>query len=66
MRKPEVSHIQRASTHNIFQLKWSEGEINLRTNIDSPDLHFHIGTINKIVKAIDIIVKLWEEKNDTG
>ena len=60
--KQEVPQIQRRNTFNIFHLERGGGHLRLPTNIVPPILHIHICKVNKVLKALDGIVTLWEKK----
>ena len=61
--KAAIPGIQKSNTFNFLHLESGGGDLRLPSNIVPPVLHIHLGIINKIVKAFDSIVALWNSKN---
>ena len=60
--KKGISNLQKGNTYNLFCLDRGGGHFDFGTNIVPPLLHIHIGIVNKVVKALDSIVSIWNTK----
>ena len=60
--RPSIPQIQRENTFNIFHLDRGGTHLHLPTNIVPPSLNIHIGLVKKVVKALDGIISVWNQK----